>query len=93
MSLIIGVVCDSCGASDVEETVDGRSIDNFPRNNWFSITQWEGQDRGRPEAELHVCSFKCMEDLPKTLVKEASKEKHNNDRHENGHGHGHEHTH
>ena len=82
MSLIIGVLCDSCGASDIEDTVDGRNIDNFPRKNWFSITQWEGESTGKPAAELHVCSFTCMESLPKALSKQAHKEEH-------GHGHTH----
>jgi hypothetical protein len=82
MSLIIGVLCDSCGASDIEDTADGRNIDNFPRNNWFSITQWEGQSKGKPEAELHVCSITCMGSLPKALSKQEHKEEH-------GYGHTH----
>lgn len=86
MSLIIGVLCDSCGSSDIEETLDGRNVDNFPRNNWLSITQWEGQDIGKPQAELHVCRIECLESLPKVLKEQTQKES-------NPHPNSHTHTH
>ena len=82
MSMVVGTVCDSCGASDIDRFETGREVDHFPRNGWLSITIWEGEPEGRPESDFHVCSVKCMGDFANRLLKE-----------EHDYGHEHEHAH
>lgn len=68
MSLIVGAVCDMCGKSDIESTIGGSEIDFFPRNGWLSLTEWEGEEQGKPQNDLHVCSLECLQSLVKELL-------------------------
>lgn len=85
MTMVVGVICDSCGGSDLGAFSRDLNEDNFPRNGWMSINVHD--DGGDPDgSEIHICSVPCLEKLAKTLMKNAPAE------HEN-HSHDHPHTH
>lgn len=65
MTAIIGLRCDTCDKMDLADREDAFSEDNFPRNNWYSISKW-AEHGGTEGPEMHFCSLKCIEKFART---------------------------
>lgn len=78
MGRIVGVVCDACGAADIEVS-DSHSAylleDKFPRNNWLSITQWINEGEA-DSPDIHICSPECLLSFAQKFLEQDSGESH-----------------
>lgn len=87
MSRIYGVLCDSCGKSDIEgidESEFRMYEDRFPKSGWMSVSIWTGEGVSRhSDSELMACSVECLIGIGETL-KKMMEEK------EDDHGHSHD---
>lgn len=79
MGRIVGVACDNCGTLDVEVS-EGEfkySEDNFPRNGWLSINQWQEADNMRyamaEGVEIHICSASCLKEFSDKYLSSTQK--------------------